>query len=442
MKTALYFVLLITLCMPAASAANPGEPAKSPALPTKVQDSAVTIESNGPYYLVTIDLRAAGSHFRAGQQYGRCIKKLVPDYESILGSYLWQLATFQGLWFNTVPERIELVKPQLEAVYREELDGLASQMERTTDWTAPQLVYGFNLIPDVFRKTQCNAFGAWGNASATGQCVAYRTLDWWGGLWKIRIPGIQAVTKLIYPDKTVWLIGALGHLGCITGINYNTGVMGAILDADVGTDYRAAGMRSYNFDLRTALENSATKEDIAAFLKDPAKAYAFDHLIFLADEKNCVILENNISGTGANPQRAVRTDASPLGDGIAWGHPQMIGAVNCFMLRGQPDNFSKGPHKAINTKRWALLLKRTAAKIDESPGGKVTPEGVRELMCSYWGKRPESLLTKHGDLYNSDTQQMMLYVPAERSLRVFFKPKDNSAPVDAGPVFVTVPLGR
>ena len=440
MKTPLLIAFLVTAGLLACAAPDNKDSQKG--TPAEVRDSSVTIRDMGAYYLVTIDFKSGVPHYRVGQQYGRCIKRLVPDYEKVLGSYLWQLATFQGLWFNTVPERIEKVKPQLDAVYREELDGLASQLPRTADWTAAELVYGFNLIPDVFRKTQCNAFGCWGEASATGQCIAYRTLDWWGGLWKIRIPGIQAVTKLVYPDKTIWLIGALGHLGCITGINYNTGVMGAILDADVGTAYSAEGIRSYNFDLRTALESSATKEEVAAYLGDPAKRYGFDHLIFLADEKNCVILENNISGTGSSPQRGLRSDTSALNEGIVWNHPQMIGSVNCFMLRGQPNNFSAGPHKEINTKRWQLLLERSAKKISDSPGHRLTPEGVRELMCSYWGKRPESLLTHHGDLYNSDTQQMMLYVPAERSLKVFFKAKDNSTPLDAGVGFVVVPIGR
>lgn len=84
MKPILSFLLFITLCLPAARAANPSEPLKGNGIPALVRDSAVTIESKGPYYLVTIDLRIAGSRYRAGQQYGRCIKRLVPIMEGVL----------------------------------------------------------------------------------------------------------------------------------------------------------------------------------------------------------------------------------------------------------------------------------------------------------------------------------------------------------------------
>jgi hypothetical protein len=396
----------------------------------------------GKYYLVTIDLKNGSSHYQIGRQYGRCIKKLVPGYEKILGSYLWQLATFQGLWFNTVPERIEHVKPQLDQDYQDELNGLTSQMSGTADWTASQLIFGFNLIPDVFRRTQCSAFGCWGASSESGQCMAYRTLDWWGGLWKVDFPKIQAVTKIIYPTQTIYLVGALGSMGCITGINYNTGVMAAILDADIGTEYHSVGMRSYNFDLRHALETSVTKEQVAGYLADPQKPYAFGHLIFLADDKSCVMLENNIAQTGPLPQRALRHDTSALNDGISWNHKEMIGGVNCFMLRGQPNNYSAGAHAAINTERWKLMQQRTTEVINSNPQHKLSAGDIRAIMCSYWGSKPKSLLAKHGDLYNTNTQQMMLYIPAEKSLKVFFKPKDNSTPSDPGPDFIEIPLTK
>jgi len=406
-----------------------------------IQDTAVSIEDKGSYYLVTIDMIKGASRYRIGQQYGRCIKKMVPSYESIVSVYLWQLATVQYLWGNTIPARIENIKPQLDADYRDELDGLVSQLSGTINWTAYQLVYGFNLIPDIFRATQCSAFGCWGESSATGENIAYRTLDWWGGLVHQQIPTIQSVTKIIYSDKTIYLIGALGHMGCITGINYNTGIMAAILDSDVGTSYHSPGRRSYNFDLRKSLENESTKEGIANYLAKTEFSYTFDHLIFLADENNCVILENNIANSGTQPQRALRYDNSYLNAGIYWNLPHMIGAVNCFMLNGQVNNYSQGPNNKINTQRWNLMLQKTVEKLHYNQN-KLSAENVRQIMCSYWGNEPQSLIMEHGDLYNTDTQQMFLYIPVKRSLKVFFKPKNNSTPKDPSAYFLTIPLSQ
>ncbi len=170
--------------------------------------------------------------------------------------------------------------------------------------------------------------------------------------------------------------------------------------------------------------------------------YIFNHLIFLADDQNSVILENNISGTGPKPQRAIRYDTSYLNEGIFWNFKEMIGGVNCFMLHGQVNNFSAGKYATINTQRWKLMLQKAIDKIHSSPQHKLTANGVHQIMCSYWGSKPASLITDHGDLYNTDTQQMLIYIPADRSLKIFFKPKDNSTPSDPGPYFVTIPLSQ
>jgi hypothetical protein len=402
-------------------------------------DSAVTIQSKGPYYLVTIDYRSGITPFEAGRQYGLRIKETVHDYEKILGVYMWQLATGQWLWGNTIPNRIDHIKPMLDSGFLEELNGMSSVMEETKAWTPDQLIFGFNLMPDVFRANQCSALGCWGEKSANGKTIAYRTLDWWGGLVYQKLPSIQAVTKIIYPDCTVFLIGVLGHLGCITGINYQTGIMAAILDAGSEEDYYSAGCRSYNFDLRHALEKSANKEEIANYLADSDKNYAYNHLIFLADQNNCKILENNTSGIGVSPRRALRSDTSMLNPGIFWNFPGMIGAVNSFILRGQIDNHLQGKHSNVNTERWELMQDKTSATLMEK-NQKLTDEDLQEIMCSYHGEGPKSLIGGHGDLYNSNTQQMMLYIPEERSLEVYFIPLNGKNPRDPKPLFVRIPL--
>ncbi|MCX6281126.1 MAG: C45 family autoproteolytic acyltransferase/hydrolase [Bacteroidetes bacterium] len=404
------------------------------------REGAVTIEDKGPYYLVTLDYTRESDPWKMGEMYGRCILKAEPDYESIVGYYMFEIATLEGLWGKTVPEHLNAIRPQLPAFYNNELAGIASVMKGSWTWSNEEIVYCFNLLPDLFRTTKCSAFGCWGDASVNRKNVAYRTLDWFGGLFAKELPLIQSVTRIRYRDKTIYLIGALGHLGCITGINLNSGIMAGILDSDVsGTTYDPQGCRSYNFDLRKALEDCSGTMKLASELTSTSKKYAFSHLIVLADEKQTCILENNISGQGAHPVRALRYDTSHLNQGVKWNYPHIIGAVNCFMLKGQVDNFSQGKYKKINERRWSLLLEQLKTRLAAGKN-KLTPADVQAIMCSYYGEGPGSLLLNDGDLYNLQTQQMMIYIPAERSLKAFIKPKKGANPADPSPFFYTIPL--
>jgi len=405
-----------------------------------VKEGAVSIEDKGPYYLVTLDYTQGTSPKLMGEEYGRCILRIEPDYESIIGYYMFEIATLEGLWGNTIPERLKVIQPQLEPFFRNELDGLASVMKGSWSWNKEEIVYCFNMIPDLFRTTQCSAFGCWGDASENGKNVAYRTLDWFGGLFAHELPAIQAVTRIRYPGKTIYLIGALGNLACISGINLSTGIMAGILDSDVsGTDYNPDACRSYSFDLRKALEESATSSMLATSMTSLARKYAFSHLLVLADEQETMILENNIAGAGQTPLRALRHDTSALNPQVSWSYKHMIAAVNCFMLKGQIDNYSNGKYAKINTGRWSLLLEKLKDKLNGN-NHKLSPENVREIMCSYRGKAPGSLLLNQGDLYNLQTQQMILYIPADRSLKAFIKPKQGKNPADPAPFFYTIPL--
>jgi len=433
----LFTSIVLFFCPPAI---NEGFAAGIDTIHKVVTEGAVTIENKGPYYLVTLDYTRESNPRLMGEMYGHCILKAEPDYESIVGHYMYEIATLEGLWGKAVPEHLKDIRPQLPQFYNKELEGLASVMKGSWTWSNEELVYCFNLLPDLFRATQCSAFGCWGDASANGKNVAYRTLDWFGGLFARELPMIQSVTRVRYSDKTIYLIGALGHLGCITGINLKTGIMAGILDADVsGTSYDAVGCRSYNFDLRKALEDCPGTGALASELTSSSKKYAFSHLLVLADEKQTSILENNISGQGAHSLRALRFDTSRLNPGIKWNHPHIIGAVNCFMLNGQVNNFSQGKLKKINVRRWTLMLDKLKNRLAAGKN-KLTPADVQSIMCSYYGDSPGSLLLNDGDLYNLQTQQMMLYIPADRSLKAFIKPRKGANPPDPSPFFYNIPL--
>lgn len=410
-------------------------------------EGAVTIVGMKKYFLVTIDYTKETNRKKIGEQYAKLILKTVKDFESRIAWYFFEITlNYPDLAGATLSNRIKEIKANLNPDYVEELEGMVSVMKGSGLYSNNTLVYGYNFIPDICRTTQCNGFGVWGDYTTENKVIAYRTLDWFGGIQLSFTEGdllskLQTVTKLIYPNKTVYLFGALGHLGCITGINSTNKIMGAILDAPISeVKYSSTNKSSYNFDLRFALENKSSTDEIANYLCNPDKNYAYNHLILLADTKSVRFLENNISNFGEKPRRELRTDTSSLNSNIVWPYKSIIAAVNCFMLQGQPNNYNQGELAKINVERWKLLTSRLYKTL-EARQNKLSKDDVKSIMCSYWGKEPKSLIWDDvGDLYNQESQQMFLYVPEDNYLEIFYKPTDGSTPKDPKPYFFKVDL--
>ncbi len=405
--------------------------------PPVPEEKAVRVEKREGYFFVTIDLTQGYTRREIGAQYFQMIHSQVPGFLWRIGLYANVAQVYYGWSTAEIEKRIEDIRANLDPEYRDEIDGFIDESYASLeDEPMPELfsirdiVYFYQLMSDIARDSRCSAFAVWGKKSATGSTICHRNLDWFGGILG-ELAGIQAITKIIGPNKTLYTIGGLGHLGCITGIDAKTGNFGAILDADVeDDDFYTTGCRSYNFDLRYGLENFDTKAEIADYLKNPARNYTFSHLIFLADATDAVVLENNMSGLGLKPQRALRTDASPLQSFISWPYTRMIGAVNCFMLNGQVDNYNQ----KFNTERWKLLQKEINETL--SPSGTLNFSNVQKIMTSFWEAKPRDF--EEGDLYNTWTYQMMTYVPATRQFQVFFKPNRNQSPVP--PPFISIDI--
>lgn len=399
---------------------------------------AVNIESRSGYYYVTIDMTQGYTHHEIGMQYSKAVFEAVPSFIWRLGVYANTAQIYYGFSTEEIEKRIENIRSNVLPAYRDELDGFvdgyySAAMEEPYPelFVARDIIYFYQLMPDIARETRCSAFAVWGTQSAEGSTICHRNLDWFGGILG-ELAGIQAITKYIYADKNVYTIGGLGHLGCVTGINGKNGNFGAILDSDIdGTTYYSEGCRSYNFDLRYALETFDTKEQIADYLKDPAKDYTYSHLIFLADATNAMVLENNVAGAGLLPKRDTRMDTSVLQPFITWPYTEMLGVVNCFMLAGQVDNYNQ----MFNTQRWALMKQKVDA-VTAAGHGLVTFSDVQGIMTSYWQSEPRDF--EKGDIYNTWTYQMMTYIPAKKRLEVFFKPNRDDTPTP--PPFTSVPI--
>lgn len=388
----------------------------------------VQIVDKGNYCLVTINAQSATSS-AIGSELGSKIPTAVPDYEWLLDSYIVEGAEEEWI-YDELMLRVNDIRSQVPSAYQDEINAMSAAMNlgTTNGFGDGQLsrdeLWLYNLIPDVAREYQCSALGVYNNRSASGRTIAARLLDWDVGT-NNQLAKLQAVYRFNNGSKTITTIGFLGFQAILSGYN-DDNVFVSILDSETGSPYASTNRRSYGFDLRYALENENNLGSIAAYMSDPLKNYAFNHLIFMADAVSAVVLENNFSGTGSNMRRALRYADSVLNSGIEWGFTDAVASVNAFMLLGNHDNFTG---ELWNTARWGSFRSQLASK-----GATVTWEELKEIATYEGGNGPGSNTT--GDIYTDGNIQIILFEPASGKLEVAFHPKTGA--VQSNPVFDVV----
>lgn len=387
----------------------------------------VTIVDKGGYYDVTLNFNTDLSHKEIGKKYGEEILKVVPDFEQLVDSYLQHNFKDKQDFYNIViNQRIPDIKSQINQDYLDEIEGMASvfnggdQDVLGDGKISLNEAYLCNLIPDVIRATQCSAVSVFGTKSKNGKNIIGRNVDWGGGA-NNEISKFQAVIRIKSEHNDICLIGYLGYMGVITGFNEKN-LFAAILDSTTGEPYTSEGKYSYPLDIREALEKKDTLDEVANFLMDSERPYAYSHNIVLADKEVTKILENNIS----IPKRELRSFDSDLNEGIEWGMSDAIAVVNSFLLEGTIDNHNPKDH---NTARWRSIINELSSK-----GDKVSFEEIKEVMSYNDGI---SRKKEDGAIYNSGTQQIIVVEPETSKLEVFFFPKDQKE-LPQDPVFVEV----
>lgn len=323
--------------------------------------SAVEIKKmQNTYFLVTIDLTGL-SHKDMGRMYGEKIRQAMPSYDTVMDAMMkdqFDMLKQAGLSFDIVKQRAIALLQQVQPEYRDEIEGMASVFSAAKDETGDGIFSRnefliWQFYADVVRPTQCSASAAFADASASGNTIVGRNLDWYS-LKDNSLAKIHAVTIIHNGSRSIACINFLGQLTPVSGFNEHH-VFGAILDCETGAAYPPVqGKRSYHFDLRYGLENDSTIESLASFMKD--RDYTFNHLIFLADEHSAGILEDNIGSKA----RSLRTPLSKLRPGAEWGIPNTFATVNDNRL---PGNFVENPEYPGNLKRWSSLKNQYSSQL-------------------------------------------------------------------------------
>jgi len=432
------------------TASVPGKTA-TPVSEKTLPASAVSLADKGNYYEVVLDFTNGKSPCEVMQEYGQVLSDELPDIQADIDQFLYDLIDSGlemytedlgieipfglrnlavGIVGNMLIQRIDDVKSQIPGDYVEELEGLASTLVDTgTDSIgdgrlSTNELYFFHLMGDIARTVQCSAIGVFGGLSATGSTIVGRNFD-----LEAHLKEYNSVTRINKGEDSIYLIGWLANLTGFTGFN-NDGIFGAIVDTTgSGEPYLSAGKYSYAFDLRYALENETTLDGVADYMS--THPYAFNHLVFLADPVTSGVLENNISGTGPNMRRELRTTDSVLNPGIQWEYDNVIVAVSAFMLNGNHDNFTDEIVATSRLQSYKILIAEAATD------SKLDWEDIRSIQ-SYDGVDGVPGEMEEGDLYNVGTRRIVVFQPETFKLEVWFSqtetPEDDPATFDRIPV--------
>jgi hypothetical protein len=398
------------------------------------QTEGVTIRDKGNYCDVVLDFTKGFNHRQIGEQFASGILEVIPDYEELIDSFISENLSESD--YQEALLRIDDIKPQLKQDYIDEIEGMSSILSgssnnvRKDNKLSTGEVFLFNLFLDVVRSSQCSFVSVFGERSSTGKTITGRNLDWYGGD-KNQLPRIQGVITIKNPGSTICSIGFVGFQGVITGIS-DSKVFAAVQESQTGSPYSSTGKRAYTFDLRYALENKKSLNDISEFMKDSNKYYTVNHVIVLSDPSESKVLENNISGistVGSRVKRAVRTADSKLNVGVTWGIDNAVASVNSFILYGNHDNHTKNKY---NTRRWDYIKEQL-----NKSNVPITPDSIREIM-TYCNGNPDAFMdTKY--LYNRATLSTVIFQPDNLSLEVSFFPR-NSLKTPSKPTFERISI--
>ena len=310
----------------------------------------VVVRDMTKYYQVSIDLSAPWCTRRsAGLEYGKAIKRAVSNYETLLDSYMADFLKNEQN-YSLMMSRMRDIWPNVPRIVSDEVEGIAEGVCSTKrnvfndGLLSPDEFKVFNLMPDIFRATNCSAVGVLPEASESGNIMVARNVDWDDGK-TFQFSRIQSViTYKLSHNHSVTLISYLGIPMAITGISSRSRGDGsgvsrqnlffAILDSDIEKEFSSKNKRSYAADLRKYAEETVSVERMSELLDTTAEDYTFGHLVFLADNDSLGVYEDNL--TYAQSRLRKPEDNPDLY--LPWNIAGTIGAVNCFMLKTSLNN--------------------------------------------------------------------------------------------------------
>lgn len=418
---------------------------------------AVSIKSKENFYIITIDYTTGISPKEAGKQLGEKILQNIPNYESLVEKLLYDMvkdiSAFKGDIdattdaFNNVIEIINEIRPNINKKYYEEVEGIAgnfhyNEINNLLDGKLSRdEFYFYNLITDIggaifgeligktYPPVGCSAFAVFGEKSATSEPIIARLLD----CFSYELSNLHAVTIIKNKERSVCLIGVVGSNSTLSILNENK-MFSAILFSHAGE--KCSYMKTLipiSYDLRYAFEEYSALNEVSDYIGNNRDRYIANSLIFISDDKNAVILENDLTMTPKSS--GSRKYDSRLINEVTWDFDHSVATVNSFLLYNHEDNHTKN---IMNYPRWNnfIMLFNEASEKNSDKGEKITVDEMKNISSFHKLQNPGSMIS--GDIYNNSTRQIIVFEPYNMNLEIFFTPYTRKLP--EYPAFINVDI--
>lgn len=395
--------------------------------PREFSKGNVSIVDNKTHYRILIDYRENQDYRATGEILGEAILNVIPNYEELVDSYLYEMTRRQ---YPSYLHQADNLAQNIPGDYYEEMLGIASNftgvesVQNDGKLSVKEYIL-FNILADVIPRVMgCSFIGVNSEASTTGDTILSRNLEWFSGKAN-QLGQLHAITEFIRDDINTVSIGYAGIMGIVSGAN-SENIFTGILDSPI-KKYPSRGKNSYMMEIRRALENSETLDEMVWYVTDD-KEYMRSFLLALSDNSDSVVLENyQRSSESGGLISAVREWNSDL-NYANWEVENTIAAVNSFLLPDLPDNhFYKH-----NTKRLETINSRLKGKADRINLSDL--KGIATNKSSSY-----DIPFSDGDIYSAFSQQIILYRPETFTGEIFFYPK-SSKRVPKNPSFETIEL--
>lgn len=367
------------------------------------------------YYKVIMDYNCGASHEEMGRFLGKKIKAIVPDYEEEIDSYLSVDIKSSGMKVSEdrnkdllseyIKNAQEIMK-NVDKDYMDEINGMAYELCNGDKDVAGDKkltrneLYLFNLLPDIKNKIFSTACSVYGSKTEDGKTITGKTFA-----QPQQLKNLNSVTIYKQGEKSFCNIGFLGMAGTSTGFNDNK-VFASVIDTPTRLLDNVKGCNSIFFDLRHALENDNTIDDIAGYMADEKHNYHMDHIVFLSDPTISKVLENDLRIGGKDVKRAIREADSNIGRNDITNFTDAIVAVNSFQL---PGNFC-GVIQYDDYKNW--MIYRSMLNMHNST---INYEDLKNMMSSV----SISPVSEGSSYYNIVlTQSIMIFKPEDMKLQI------------------------
>ncbi|WP_297957337.1 C45 family autoproteolytic acyltransferase/hydolase [uncultured Ruminococcus sp.] len=326
-------------------------------------DGLCRIDVMESYYDVTLDYEK-GTPKEVGAAYAETLLLACPEYHEICEPYIYEniKAEFSNLNgdYSSLKNRAEVFYEALDEEYRQELDGLTEKIKGDSEGFVEDGILSrdevilMQFIPDALRGTACSAISADGAATASGERITCRLLEWILGS-ENQICRCHSVVHMKNGSKSFVSVSYLGFMTILTAVNREGLMLGEL---DVGSrkmvKYTCEDKKSYTYGMRYALENFGTAREAAGYLAANADSYPYCVNVLATDRNEALIAE--LSVTEEDGETVIRDSSTKLKNGIEWDDPNYVCAVNAFASDGNSDFFTGSKDNTIRWNRYNELF--------------------------------------------------------------------------------------